>query len=194
MCGIYGSFHDQALPPGEEARAHTMADLLAHRGPDHDGLFVTNNAILGSQRLAIVDPSPNAAQPFTSPDGKVALVCNGEIYNAAELRRRYAGRYPFRSDHNDVEPVLALYLDRGETAIAELDGGARTGRLAFALGAKLASPDVAVQVVTDPAEILAQLDVLVLARQQGVDLGLRAAAMPSADPRALAAVARARNG
>lgn len=122
MCGIYGSFDDHALPPGEEARARTMASLVAHRGPDHDGVFITASAILGCRRLAIVDPSAQAAQPFTSPDGKVALVCNGEIYNAPELRRRYASRYPFRSDHNDVEPVLALYLDHGEAAIAELDG------------------------------------------------------------------------
>lgn len=47
MCGIYGSFDDHALPPGEEARARTMASLVAHRGPDHDGVFITASAILG---------------------------------------------------------------------------------------------------------------------------------------------------
>ncbi len=79
--------------------------------------------MLGSRRLAIIDLSTQANQPFSSPDGQVWLVCNGEIYNAPELRRRYARQgYPFRSSHSDVETLLPLFLDRGEAALDDIDG------------------------------------------------------------------------
>jgi asparagine synthase (glutamine-hydrolysing) len=97
--------------------------FLRHRGPDSDGHLVSHNAVLGSRRLSILDLSARANQPFTSPDGRFWLVCNGEIYNAPELRRRYAGRgYPFRSSHGDVETLVPLFLERGEDALDEVDG------------------------------------------------------------------------
>jgi asparagine synthase (glutamine-hydrolysing) len=117
-----------------------MADCLRHRGPDSEGYLEKGDAILGSRRLSIVDLSPEADQPFSSPDGKVWLVCNGEIYNGDALRSRYAKQgYPFRSSHGDVEPILPLYLERGEAALTEIEGmfglaiwDARKGQLLLA--------------------------------------------------------------
>jgi asparagine synthase (glutamine-hydrolysing) len=140
VCGIFGA----AAPSGAALRApdavRGMGALLAHRGPDEHGLYESPNAILGSRRLSIIDLAAAANQPFASPDGSVVLVCNGEIYNAPEIRKRYAARgYAFRSDHNDVEPIVPLYLEYGEEAIARLDGmfglalwDARRGRLLLA--------------------------------------------------------------
>jgi asparagine synthase (glutamine-hydrolysing) len=92
---------------------------LRHRGPDGNGLWRSDRAALGATRLRVVDLDPRADQPFTAAAGAV-LVCNGEIYNAGDLRRRYP-TYPYRS-RSDVEVLLPLYLDRGPAAIAELDG------------------------------------------------------------------------
>jgi asparagine synthase (glutamine-hydrolysing) len=72
------------------------------------------------ERLRIIDLDPRADQPFTSPDGRLWLACNGEIYNAPELRRRYRD-YPFVS-HSDVETLLPLYRDRGLAGLEEIDG------------------------------------------------------------------------
>jgi asparagine synthase (glutamine-hydrolysing) len=123
MCGIFGAVALSRASLRSRESVLRMADLLRHRGPDSEGHLETGNAILGSRRLSIVDMSREADQPFASPDGKVWLVCNGEIYNSNELRRRYASRgYPFRSSNSDVEPILPLYLERGEAAVSEIEG------------------------------------------------------------------------
>lgn len=100
-----------------------MGDLLRHRGPDSHGVLESPEALLGARRLSIVDLAAEANQPFTSPDGKVWLICNGEIYNAPALRKRYSERgYPFRSRHNDVETILPVYLEYGEDVVLHLEG------------------------------------------------------------------------
>lgn len=97
-----------------------MGEALRHRGPDGRATFANQFAALGTERLRIIDLHERADQPFESPDGLVWLEANGEIYNAQEIRARYAS-YPWRS-HSDVESILPLYLERGAGAIAELDG------------------------------------------------------------------------
>jgi asparagine synthase (glutamine-hydrolysing) len=97
-----------------------MGRSLSHRGPDDRQLLVDPRAALGTERLRITDPTPDAAQPFTDPSTRVWLSCNGAIYNAEALRTQYA-TYPFRSD-SDVEPLLPLYLDLGVEAVAQIDG------------------------------------------------------------------------
>ncbi|MFP5247965.1 MAG: asparagine synthase (glutamine-hydrolyzing), partial [Thermoanaerobaculia bacterium] len=72
------------------------------------------------ERLRIIDLHERADQPFASPDNGVWLECNGEIYNAAPLRARYAN-FPYRS-HSDVETILPLYLEHGPQAVEQLDG------------------------------------------------------------------------
>jgi asparagine synthase (glutamine-hydrolysing) len=123
MCGIFGAINLSGSRLRSRDGVLRMADCLRHRGPDGEGFLEAANAIVGSRRLSIVDLSAEADQPFASPDGSVWLVCNGEIYNGHDLRRRYAARgYPFRSSHGDVEPILPLYLERGEAALAEIEG------------------------------------------------------------------------
>jgi len=97
-----------------------MGEALRHRGPDGRASFGSPNARIGTERLRIIDLHERADQPFASPDDQVWLEANGEIYNAASIRARYAD-FPYRS-HSDVETILPLYLDRGSDAIAELDG------------------------------------------------------------------------
>jgi asparagine synthase (glutamine-hydrolysing) len=97
-----------------------MGEALRHRGPDGHADFREPHAAIGTERLRIIDLHERADQPFASPSGDVWLECNGEIYNAAELRARYKD-YPFRS-HSDVENILPLYLEHGVKAVEQLDG------------------------------------------------------------------------
>ncbi len=109
-----------ASAPQRPEWIESMGRLLRHRGPDGHGTEVVSGAVLGAERLRVVDLSPAGDQPFTDPSGQVLLVLNGAIYNAPDLRLRYA-TFPFRS-RSDVETVLPLYLDRGCAGIEELDG------------------------------------------------------------------------
>src|SRR3989442_4767555 len=61
-------------------------------------------------------------QPFQNPDRSIWMVCNGEIYNAPELRREctQAG-YPFRST-GDIETIVPLYERLGPHPVGRLDG------------------------------------------------------------------------
>ncbi len=120
MCGIYG----MAALRGEALRAPELLDAMGrslhHRGPDGRGVVRRPRFAMGCERLRIIDLHERADQPFGDPDGRCWVACNGEIYNAAELRRRYSD-YPYRS-HSDVETILPLYLDRGAEGLADLDG------------------------------------------------------------------------
>ncbi len=120
MCGIYGLIAPNRLPLARPELARRLGPALRHRGPDGSGLLERPHAVLGCERLRVVDLDPRADQPFQDPDGRVWLACNGEIYNAAELRRRFPS-YPFRS-RSDVEVIIPLYLERGVEGIAELSG------------------------------------------------------------------------
>jgi asparagine synthase (glutamine-hydrolysing) len=97
-----------------------MAASLHHRGPDGARLLRSARCALGATRLRIVDPTEQADQPFVSPDGENWLACNGEIYNAGDLRRRYCD-YPYRS-HVDIETILPAYRAHGLDVFSELDG------------------------------------------------------------------------
>jgi asparagine synthase (glutamine-hydrolysing) len=98
-----------------------MAATLQHRGPDGERIVGHERARLGARRLAIMDLT-TGDQPFQSPDGAVWMVCNGEIYNARELRHQAIGwGYPFRSQ-GDIENIVPLYERYGAGAVARLDG------------------------------------------------------------------------
>jgi asparagine synthase (glutamine-hydrolysing) len=98
-----------------------MAGVLVHRGPDADGCRIEGRVALGHRRLSIIDLTQAADQPLTNEDGSLWLVFNGEIYNFRALRRDLEGRHRFRSE-GDGETILHLYEERGDAAVAALDG------------------------------------------------------------------------
>lgn len=118
MCGIYGIV--SAAPLRRPEVVDLMGEALRHRGPDGRATFVRPQARIGTERLRIIDLHERADQPFASPDDLVWLEANGEIYNAGEIRARYAD-FPYRS-HSDVETILPLYLEHGPGAVEQLDG------------------------------------------------------------------------
>jgi asparagine synthase (glutamine-hydrolysing) len=97
-----------------------MSHRIRHRGPDWSGIYCGGSAILAHERLSIVDPE-SGGQPLYSPDGKLVLAVNGEIYNHQEIRSRYAGQYDFQTG-SDCEVILALYRDKGIDFLEELNG------------------------------------------------------------------------
>lgn len=107
MCGIVGIVGGRI-----DAEILTaMSSVLAHRGPDDQGIWMDSDAGigLGHRRLAIVDLSDAGHQPMISPAGRYVISFNGEIYNHAELRRSLIddGRSVAWRGHSDTETLLA---------------------------------------------------------------------------------------
>src|SRR3989441_1153997 len=123
MCGIFGAIggaRGEAPLRHPEALAR-MAAALRHRGADGECIVGHEPASIGERRLAIMDLT-TGDQPFQSPDARIWMVCNGEIYNAPALRREAsAWGYPFRS-HGDIETIVPYYDRFGPDAVSRLEG------------------------------------------------------------------------
>lgn len=101
-----------------------MTSLLAHRGPDGEGVYLDPRGIagLGHRRLAVIDTSPAGAEPLSNEDGTIWLTFNGEIYNFRDLRAQLSARGHRFSSHTDAEVVVHLYEDHGVGLFDLLDG------------------------------------------------------------------------
>jgi asparagine synthase (glutamine-hydrolysing) len=127
MCGIAGVAWADGRRPGEATLVEPMAAVLRHRGPDGSGVHLGPGIGLAVRRLAIIDLA-TGEQPIANEDGRVVVVCNGEIYNHVELRAELAARgHRFRSA-SDVEVIVHLYEDLGLECVRRL-----RGMFAFAL-------------------------------------------------------------
>ncbi len=120
MCGICGLVDFSQIASAEKVRQ--MSSRLLHRGPDAQGIHIFPHCALGHTRLSILDLSNAANQPMISDDSQVAVVFNGEIYNFREIRARLENMgHKFRTQ-SDTEVILALYLEKQETMLDELNG------------------------------------------------------------------------
>lgn len=120
MCGIAAILNIRKQTPELREKALAMARKIRHRGPDWSGIYCGGSAILAHERLSIVDPQ-SGGQPLYSPDKKVVLAVNGEIYNHREIRKEYAGKYDFQTG-SDCEVILALYQEYGIHFLEKLNG------------------------------------------------------------------------
>jgi len=119
VCGIVG-----IVGPQEDGWIDAMNGMIVHRGPDDFGEFRDREASvsMAMRRLAIVDIA-GGHQPMLTPDGRFAIVFNGEIFNAPELRMELLkGGAQLRSDHSDTEVLLHLYARDGQACLDRLNG------------------------------------------------------------------------
>src|SRR5919201_4570991 len=90
MCGIAGFVESptSSSPLDREAQQlliQRMCDVIRHRGPDDQGVFLADGIALGMRRLSIIDLS-TGHQPIHNEDRSIWIVFNGEIYNFMDLR------------------------------------------------------------------------------------------------------------
>lgn len=120
MCGIVCAFDIKQSSSDLRPQLLEMSKTLRHRGPDWSGVFSNEKALMGHERLAIVDPT-SGNQPLYSDDGRYVLAANGEIYNHRELRKQFEGDYSFKTQ-SDCEVILALYKQKGPSFVDDLNG------------------------------------------------------------------------
>jgi len=122
MCGICG-----VAGQADEALLKAMLARIAHRGPDDEGIYLTNTTSgqrvgLGHRRLSIIDLSPAGHEPMSDASGEIWLTFNGEIYNFKTIRRELeAAGHRFRSD-SDAEVIIYAYREWGRDFLTHLNG------------------------------------------------------------------------
>ncbi len=119
MCGIAG-LAQPGGPLNGAARIHSMLEVLDHRGPDGQGHWQGERAVLGATRLAIVDPE-NGAQPMKM--GPIVGVMNGQLYNHIPLRKELDARGQTHKTLCDTEVMVGLAAEVGmPKALERMDG------------------------------------------------------------------------
>lgn len=124
MCGINGiALSSKSERRLDVAALERMRDVLAHRGPDEQGMFVDARETvgLGHRRLSIVDVAAGH-QPMANEDGALRIVYNGEIYNHADFRASLEAHGHVYGTHCDTETILHLYEEYGATCVTHLRG------------------------------------------------------------------------
>jgi asparagine synthase (glutamine-hydrolysing) len=120
MCGIAGFFNPDGITRDHEILG-SMAEAIAHRGPDHQGLHRDAHCALASRRLAIIDLD-GGNQPVVHRATGMILVFNGEIYNYKALRVELANLGHAFHSRSDSEVLLAAYAQWGAGCLERLNG------------------------------------------------------------------------
>lgn len=122
MCGITGIYAFNLV--GKFHRIHITAatGTLAKRGPDFQDIYLDDWIGLGHRRLAVIDTSDAANQPFWDASGRYCIIFNGEIFNYRALRTELEHKgHTFRTQ-SDTEVLLQLYIAEKEQALSRLNG------------------------------------------------------------------------
>jgi asparagine synthase (glutamine-hydrolysing) len=98
-----------------------MRDVITHRGPDDEGIFIDGAVGLGHRRLSIVDVAAGH-QPMANEDETLHITYNGEIYNHADFRAELEAKGHVYQTHCDTETILHLYEEHGEHCVDYLRG------------------------------------------------------------------------
>jgi asparagine synthase (glutamine-hydrolysing) len=121
MCGISGIFNFDGSPVNEQ-KLREMNNIIHHRGPDGQGIFIDGNAGIGSTRLAIIDLREISNMPIYDTENRFVIVFNGEVYNYLEIRKELLEKgHKFNTD-SDTEVVLNSYREWGEDCLHKFRG------------------------------------------------------------------------
>ena len=122
MCGITGILLNRNGNQTLLARTTVAVQALHRRGPDASGVKKYPNAAFGHARLAVIDPTEAAVQPFLSEDQRYLLVFNGEIYNYQELRGVLIKKGQKFKTNSDTEVLLYWLINFGIEGVKSLNG------------------------------------------------------------------------
>jgi asparagine synthase (glutamine-hydrolysing) len=99
-----------------------MTNVMSHRGPDDEGLYIDGNLGLGHRRLSIIDLSSLGHQPMANEDKTVWVIFNGEIYNYKQLRSELLSQGHAFVSQSDTEVIVHAYEEYGDDCFKKLSG------------------------------------------------------------------------
>jgi asparagine synthase (glutamine-hydrolysing) len=122
MCGIVGMVDSRRNVTQPELKL--MTDAIKHRGPDDEGHFINDEAIvgLGHRRLSFLDLSEHGRQPLSNEDGTLWITFNGEIYNYRSLKQELIQHGHHFSSNTDSEVLVHAYEQWGYDMLSRLVG------------------------------------------------------------------------
>lgn len=121
MCGIAGALMLAGGAP-DPAALQRMHAALVHRGPDGEGQWAEGPVAFAHRRLAIIDLSPAAAQPFVHAFGRYVVIYNGELYNYRELREELRQAGSVFTTESDTEVLLEAFVRWGADCVRRFNG------------------------------------------------------------------------
>jgi asparagine synthase (glutamine-hydrolysing) len=123
MCGLLAYLSTDADRVGDDTVGAVREALhcLHHRGPDDTAVWSDRRAVLGFNRLSIIDVE-GSPQPLPYAGGRYRILFNGEIYNYVELREELAAAGADLHTHGDTETIVAGYHLWGEDVVLRLRG------------------------------------------------------------------------
>lgn len=100
-----------------------MSDVIVHRGPDSEGVWVSDDKKIGMafRRLAIIDLSENGSQPMHSENNRFTISFNGEVYNHLDIRTDLEAEFDYRGG-SDTETILNGYIKYGKDIFQKMIG------------------------------------------------------------------------
>ena len=121
MCGIAGFIDGERSRDNAEQLIERMCQVIRHRGPDDQGIWVDDGVALGSRRLSIIDLA-GGHQPIFNEDQSILVVLNGEIYNYRQLQRELQERGHHFRTNSDTEAIVHAYEEYGDDCVSHLRG------------------------------------------------------------------------
>lgn len=124
MCRIAGIIDKNAAFTQLTQDVKAMCDVMAHGGPDGEGLFsdASLGLVFGHRRLALLDLSPAGHQPMTDYHNHLVISFNGEIYNFLEIKENLLQLGVNFKTKTDTEIILAAYAKWGVDSFSMLKG------------------------------------------------------------------------
>lgn len=123
MCGIAGEvcFNNSVLRNKDSYIK--MQKVLAPRGPDQQGMYISENVALIHSRLCVIDID-KGIQPMTVKYGNnnYTIVYNGELYNTDEVRDELILLGHKFYSHSDTEVILKSYIEWKENCVDKFNG------------------------------------------------------------------------
>lgn len=123
MCGITGFIDYKRSIKNQMNILKEMTKTLEKRGPNEEGVYVSNNVMLGHRRLIVVDPLGGKQPMIKVVEGrKYIIIYNGELYNTEELRKELLKENFVFEGHSDTEVLLYSYIKWGIEGIKKFNG------------------------------------------------------------------------
>jgi asparagine synthase (glutamine-hydrolysing) len=121
MCGIAGFIDVECSRDNAERLIDRMCQVIRHRGPDDQGVWVGDGAAMGMRRLSIIDLA-GGHQPIFNEDQSILVILNGEIYNYRELQKDLQEHGHRFHTNSDTEAIVHAYEEYGDDCVKHLRG------------------------------------------------------------------------